>query len=319
MKTLVFSGLIIASTWIWAYSPSPRPSVEGNRKADEIANNTQHNQGSPTATPSPVPTDSANGNENNTGGPKADNCKSSDCVHPVQPLAISTVPDKPLGVSTVKDHWDKALVIATVALVLVGAFGIKYAVKTLSAIDKQAVAMDGQLKEMKAARALTRKQVQYIVNTERAWVMGELGWFEKKGANVVENTSKGRESTTIVVKLTCRNEGKSPAWIDQVYSHLDIVDGGSIEDEREIDDSFRPTELGQNGPMGALGARRIRSRGVILTCLGRRKESEFFSAYVIVEYRDIFGTKRETILGYSIDSNGNIDRQDALPNRNRNT
>jgi hypothetical protein len=62
------------------------------------------------------------------------------------------------------------------------------------------------------------------------------------------------------------------------------------------------------------------SRSLDLTCLGCIKRGEFLSAYMVIEYHDIYGFKRETFLGYKIDpSSGGIDRQDDSPERNRNT
>jgi hypothetical protein len=48
-------------------------------------------------------------------------------------------------------------------------------------------------------------------------------------------------------------------------------------------------------------------------------ENESLSVYAIIEYRDMFGIKGETVLGYSLSSSNEIGRQDALPERNRKT
>lgn len=142
MKTLVVLGLVVAWAWIGVQAPSPRPSVESNRKADEITNNAQGNKPGPTPTPSAVPTVPANGNQNQTGGPQADNDKGAISA---QAITINSDREHPIWGTTVKDGWDKALVIGTIALVFVGACGIRYAVKTLRVIDRQADLMDKQL------------------------------------------------------------------------------------------------------------------------------------------------------------------------------
>ena len=226
--------------------------------------------------------------------------------------------------SVIKDWADYLGIFSSFLLFIIGALGVGYAVKTLKAISKQAELMDGQLGEMKAAGTqvaqqviLTTKQVEYIVNTERAWVMGELGWYEKVGPNVKVSTATGEERTTAYIKLTCRNQGKSPAWIDHVYGALSIVHNRSTIEEMGADDR---DNFGDNGRIGPLGAGEERSTSVYLTCSGSTKDKEFLSAYVIVEYRDIFGIKRETFLGYSIiPPDWSLGRQDGLPNRNRNT
>jgi hypothetical protein len=191
--------------------------------------------------------------------------------------------------------------------------------KPVGWLEKQATLMEGQLKEMKAAGeqisqqiTLAQKNVDYIANTERAWVMGELGWYEKVGPNIQESSVKGAARTIVMMKLTCKNEGKSPAWIENVYTRLDITSGSLID---EIDTE----NLGSNGRWGALSGGESRSQSVEFLAYDVRGEGEFLSVFVIIEYRDIFDIKRETFLGYSIDAHGNVYRQNGLPNRNRNT
>ena len=156
-----------------------------------------------------------------------------------------------------------------------------------------------------------------MVNAERAWVMGELGWYESLGLRIVTSTQTRNEdmvdTTTVNVKLTCRNDGRSPAWIDQVYAQVEIFSTAATLGNK------KKSECQTFGPMGPLGAGKEQSRVLELTCLGHRKDEKYLAVYAVLEYRDIFGIKRETVLGYSIDSDGEIYRQDALRERNRNT
>ena len=53
--------------------------------------------------------------------------------------------------------------------------------------------------------------------------MAELGLYEGTSLPLAEGTTEiqalGSVETTMAnVKLTCKNEGKSPAWIDSVYA-----------------------------------------------------------------------------------------------------
>jgi hypothetical protein len=194
MKFIMFVGLIAASAWIWADSPRSGPSVEGYRKAGEIAQNTQTNQGSPTATPSPVPTDSTNGNKHQTGSPQSASGKGSVGVHPVEPLAISTVPDKPLGVSTVKDNWDKALVIGTLLIVLVGGFQILFLWRTVDATRDNAKA------------ALLNAQA--VIKSEQPWLV--VTW-------------KSDEKNSGLFRFSCRNKGITPAQIVSISADTIFV------------------------------------------------------------------------------------------------
>jgi hypothetical protein len=163
---------------------------------------------------------------------------------------------------------------------------------------------------------LVRRQDQHFRNSERAWIMTELGWYEEETLRVAESSgvvdNVNQDSTQANVKLTCRNDGRSPAWIENVRGRMDIATRASIRDqEKHKLDSF--------GPMEPLGAGKEKSRILELWCPGHARDDEFLNVYVVVEYRDIFGIKRETFLGYSIGIKGSMNPQNAFPMRNRNT
>jgi hypothetical protein len=167
--------------------------------------------------------------------------------------------------------------------------------------------------------SLINRQDKHFRTSERAWILAQLGWYSDRPHEVAVSTKKGgltedltEECTQLNVKLTCRNAGKSPAWIRNVYGYVEITARRS---------SLRVPgkgDLVDFGPMEPLGAGKERSRVLELKCGSQRKADEFLSLFVIVEYRDIFDKKRETFLGYTMDSTG-IYRQTALADRNRNT
>src|ERR1700733_8729015 len=61
-----------------------------------------------------------------------------------------------------------------------------------------------------------------LINSERAWIMAELRSYGKYSEmfEIVEGTAEYRgegsvETTRVnLVKLVCKNQGRSPAWID---------------------------------------------------------------------------------------------------------
>lgn len=167
----------------------------------------------------------------------------------------------------------------------------------------------------KSARAALLN-AQAVITAERAWIMADLSWYGDS-LRIFEGTGTFWggpmvETTDIQnIKLTCKNQGKTPAWVDRVHGQVDIVDSGSVM----IDPILRK---GHHGPMGPLGAGEEQSRSLELRCEGHRRPGEFLSVYVVIEYRDIFGKKRETHLGYSVSENS-LDRQNGAPGRNRNT
>lgn len=168
---------------------------------------------------------------------------------------------------------------------------------------------------------LIRRQDEHFRNSERAWIMAKLGWWhdDRQGLHVVlgagSSAGEQTESTTAFLKLTCKNDGRSPAWIDQVYGGMDIVSGVSW---RKADPPGK-TSLRNYGPMDPLGAGQEASISLEMSCAGHFTDDEALSVYVLVEYRDIFGISRETTIGYSIDRSGGVYQQRGLPQRNRNT
>ena len=164
---------------------------------------------------------------------------------------------------------------------------------------------------------LIRRQDEHFTKSERAWILAELGWYEG-GLHITGNTLQvdglTTESTNVNIKLTCRNEGRSPAWIENIRGRIEIFS------KFPISEAPKGSDLAFLGPMEPLGAGKERSRVLQFICSGHAKKGEHFSVYVLVEYRDIFGIRRETTLGYSVVPDGiGIYRQEALPERNRNT
>jgi hypothetical protein len=162
---------------------------------------------------------------------------------------------------------------------------------------------------------LAQKQIEASHNAERAWVMTELGTFYSDGRVRITQTisEPAGPSTQIPTKLTCRNEGRSPAWIDGVKGYAEIVDnaaelGNVVGQQME---SF--------GWIGPLAPGKLIERSLEFNCSGHPNQDQFISVYVVVEYRDIFENRRATSLGYSVDLHGNVYRQEALPERSRNT
>ena len=189
----------------------------------------------------------------------------------------------------------------------------------LGAIQQQSEIMKESVAVSKEAASAARASAEGLTNSERAWVLADLGWYEK-GSHIIEGTSRSRgkdpfDSTTIYAKLTYRNEGRSPAWIGNVSGKAEIVNvvTTTLEDSPDLE------ALETFGPMGPIGAGQADHHSLELTCDGHRKEGEFLSIYVLITYRDIFGTERRTSLGYSIDPAGEFIRQDGMPERNQNT
>jgi hypothetical protein len=187
MKILVFLVLFAASTWGWVNTPQAGPPKESNGETKKTTGDPKPSQGKLRA-PLVVPADI---NKNDASNPQDVNQNRRVSVPPVQPVAISNDKGRSLGVNTVKDSWDKALVIGTVLLVVAGGLGIKYAVKTLRQVEKQAGLMDGQLKEM-------QKQAGFM-DTQARLMAGQLGEMQAAGKQIGEQIELARRNIDLIL------------------------------------------------------------------------------------------------------------------------
>jgi hypothetical protein len=111
-------------------------------------------------------------------------------------IRVASLP--PVAVKSGKDGWDKALVIFTGLIVIVGGFQIYFLYATVAATKDN-------------ARAAVLN-AQAVISAERAWIEAELE----------------RDKTIYLLKIT--NQGKTPAWIEG----YDIYQG-PLEEGRPFD------------------------------------------------------------------------------------
>jgi hypothetical protein len=175
-----------------------------------------------------------------------------------------------------------------------------------------------QHKETLKQIELAQDQIKISQNAERAWVLTELEWPEDERLRVVIGTSKERdnpqlETTTVVVRLVCRNEGRSPAWIDKIQGYGEIMEGRLRDLASPVGHKAQPFL-----PVGPIAPGKGEWRNLHVVCPGHLKNAQLLSLFVLVEYRDIFEKTRITTCGYTV-SGTFLDRQDTLPERNKMT
>jgi len=172
-------------------------------------------------------------------------------------------------------------------------------------------------KETVAQLKLAQDQIKLSQNAERAWVMTELVWPQGELKVVLGASRQGDqpqvETTTVMVKLVCKNQGRSPAWIDTIQGYVEIV-------ETRLKDL--PPAVGHRTqhipPVGPIAPGDEKWKILHLQTPGQPKNNQLLSIFVLVEYRDIFEQKRITTCGYTV-SGSHLDRQDQFPDRNVNT
>jgi hypothetical protein len=197
----------------------------------------------------------------------------------------------------------EAVAVWIEGLALVGIFGF----------DVWAARRDHR--ETVAQLKLAQDQIKISQNAERAWILTDLVFPEHETLKITSNTSRegdGPEikTTAVSVRLICRNEGRSLAWVDKIQAYCEIVDR-----LRDL-----PSPIGHSAEavlrLGPVAPGKLEGRGMLLTCPGHAKHSQILSIFVLVEYRDIFEQKRVTTCGYTV-IDGTLFRQEGLPERNR--
>jgi hypothetical protein len=165
---------------------------------------------------------------------------------------------------------------------------------------------------------LVRNQDKHFENSERAWLLARLDATEAKGGQIINSDSRQDGITTsqveVCLTLRCENQGKSPAWIDDIWGHLEIK---TEHDGKDIPPP-KGTELVVYGKMPPIGAGNVAERKLRLNA-NRTGMVGGYSIFVLIEYHDIFHIKRQTTLGYIMDVDGRLMRPDAFSKRNRNT
>jgi hypothetical protein len=112
---------------------------------------------------------------------------------------------------------------------------------------------------------LIRRQDEYFTVSECAWILAELDWYPK-GVHVVQQTSQqdGKYSS-VNVKLICRNQGRSPAWTEEIRGYVEIIKSSTIRRIPKLDD------LQTFGTIKPLGADTEQSRILQMKCDGHLK------------------------------------------------
>ncbi len=211
-------------------------------------------------------------------------------------------------------HGEWVMAVLTAIYVGLTAVYVRISHKTLKAIKGQAESSDKQFREQLtvAKDAATAAQqnadaakvnAQVILNAERAWVSVELLWSEftpliMEGSSVVGEVHSTH--TTFAMRLVCRNQGRTPAWITEkrIIALADL-----IQIERET-----------------LAPGKESTRRENVSSPGHVDNTEKLAAiYGIVRYQDIFGEQRHTTFGYYVKRAHDPELIPGLPKYNEST
>jgi hypothetical protein len=177
-----------------------------------------------------------------------------------------------------------------------------------------------QHRETLAQLNVSQAQADALINSERAWIMADVEWDSSKWADrkphVLEGSGTGGDTTGIYVVLTCRNEGRSPAWIEEKRARFQIVD--VLPDEPDLTSA----EFIQAGPEPiGIGKALPHTNHISWQAIGAGHEGlgKMMVVYGVVKYRDIFNKHRETTFGYRITPSRELVRLEGSREYNRHT
>jgi len=176
--------------------------------------------------------------------------------------------------------WD--VTWATWALVAVGIAGTLAAIYTLAAI---------------------RRQTESLIRSERAWIMVDIEWVPGYGG-IVRNSSLEDgvvvNYTTFPIRIICKNEGNTPAWITEISAQSQIYE--LIHHQPPKTPDLQSTKVSRTEPI-PVAAKMDVSEDISLSSRGVLGNLGVDAiVYGVVRYRDMFSANRdrETTFGYKL-------------------
>jgi hypothetical protein len=160
---------------------------------------------------------------------------------------------------------------------------------TVGSLSSQLVEMQKAAEASAKSAVAATKSADALVNSERAWIFAGFGNIPLLGGIFHHNLSDGSHTTHINLSFKCWNEGKTPAWIDEVRCCLRFFTTIPTTPQIEL---CEPMKI---SPEAVGPSKESQKIDFSLECDGRGEQGETLIAYGFVDYRDMFGdTKRRT-------------------------
>lgn len=268
MKLLIVAVLLaIAQTT----PPGPRKAL------DEGTGRVQHSQKTTSANTAPTANTPAVAQKPSTK-PSSESTQDVGSNNAQAPITVSKLPP----VSVEKDWADYIAIGAAILLFGVGAFGIRYAIKTLSTLQRQTTAIEDQTRS--------------LVAQNRAWLVLE----SIESPHGFQRNTRMRIFSGYGVIWTIKNTGNSPAFIFRIGSRFHRVNNFSelpATPDIEVPDLLMPTRHYKHG--FTLGPGQTLERFIMQEnpiehpktpedYQAIQKGSPIWLAYGLVEYRTVF-------------------------------
>lgn len=185
-----------------------------------------------------------------------------------------------------------------------------------------ALVIGWQSYETRRAAQAAKINAEALVNSERAWILTDIGWAasqpnqpEPTKLKISVSSSTEGEATSIWVCWNWKNDGRTPAWITDKLLWVRVYD----EAPPSTPDTSDPLTFSGREPVGVGEKSRI-----FLTPWFKGERPETAAAlivYGVIKYRDVFGA-HETWCGYSVEgasANPRLERLVGYPEYNKST
>ena len=203
MKLLVLAVFLAV---IQTSTPVPRQTSDNTARSGQHIKQQPGTKQSPDANSLPVP---------NTPSPKDVKDKGET---PAKADTQETIFITESAAVPIKDGWDKAYVVFTGLLVIIGGLGVFFAIKTLRGIERQAKANEETLTELKAAgektdRMITHAEGQGVTARESLDLSRDTAKKQLRAyLTVAEAMLRFNTAWIVEPQLHIQNCGKTPAY-----------------------------------------------------------------------------------------------------------
>jgi hypothetical protein len=271
MNSLIMTVLLVV---MQASMPVPRQAPDNQAHTNHNSQKKSADNQRPSAPlPVPLPVDSKI--EKDTG-------KSQGNTNTQNTVVIR----EPVSVMVAESWWSVVYVIATVALVLVGAIGIWFARRTLRAVEEQSRAAV-------IGATAANLNAQAVINSERAWILIDRGELADRIQEpyLVDSTKFAMVERMSHCIFFLKNFGKTPGRMTMLACELQIGNGRDRPPSTQVYETtgdFPPLMLAPGEP------RAIEARGLVgfndinISRLNNNRNPAFLWLCGVIKYEDVF-------------------------------
>ena len=163
---------------------------------------------------------------------------------------------------------------------------------------KQWGEMEEQVSVARDAATQAKASADALINSERAWVMIDIEWTPGYGTRI-HGTDQSGDYTHATIRLTCRNEGKTPAWITEKRACVEVVKDLIAEPNFSNVGVVQTNAEALGVEHGAGKPRDIALQGSGWQ-YGMEQDGTMTVVYGIIKYSDPFASERTTTFGWRI-------------------